>query len=98
MIAADQSIKAILGDGTIEAEAARRLKVKVAGVGTRDSWSPVTDARVRMAVTRVLSAIHDELVARPGIVWEESVALDALLGQYWLNVVIDYVFDGRAER
>lgn len=98
MIAAGKSIKAILGDGTIEAEAARRLKVELAGVGSRDSWSPLTDARARVAVTRTLSAIHDELVGRPGIVWEESVALDALLGQYWLNVVIDYVFDGRAER
>ncbi|WP_136053585.1 hypothetical protein [Microbacterium sp. K5D] len=95
MIADDKRIHAMLGDGTIEAEAALRLEGKLAGIGSRDSWSPLSQARVHAAVRRTLSAIHHELVARPGIAWEESVALDALLGQYWITVVTDYVFARR---
>ncbi|MGM7699440.1 hypothetical protein [Microbacterium sp. A84] len=95
MIAADKRIRVLLADGSIKAEVAHRLEGTLAAAGSPDDWTPTTDARVRMAVAVALKAIHDELEARPGLTWEESVALDALLGQHWINEVIVYLHERR---
>lgn len=91
MIAGDKRVRVLLGDGTIEAEVARRLADTLATAGDRTEWTPTTEARVRMAVAVALHAIHRELSARPGLPWDESMALDVLLGQPWVNRVMAHL-------
>lgn len=91
MIPADKSIRQILHNGSIQAEVALRLKDTLAAAGNPADWSPITEARVQMAVKVTLSAIRDELAARPGITWDESSALDDLLSQQRLKSVLEYL-------
>lgn len=91
MIPADKTIRQILHNGSIQAEVAIRLKDTLAASGSPDTWNPITEARVQMAVKVTLGAIRDELAARPGITWDESSALDDLLGQQRLKSVLEYL-------
>ncbi len=92
MIAGDKSIRVLLGDGSIKAEVVHRLQGTLAKYPSDPAqWTPIQDARVRMAITLTLKAIHDELEARPGQNLEESMALDVLLRQPWINAVVEYL-------
>ncbi|GAA1850018.1 hypothetical protein ACFQZV_07290 [Microbacterium koreense] len=85
----DKRIRVMLGDGSIQREVVRRLATVLAKYPANPAdWSAVHEAHVRLAVTVTLKAIHDELEARPGLTYDESVALDALLGQRWINSVM----------
>lgn len=82
-------IRTLLRDGTITAEVLRRLKGTLAKYPVNPAdWTATQEAHVRMAVMVTLKNIHAELEARPGLLPDESMALDVLLGQAWLNDVI----------
>ena len=81
-------VRALLGDGSVQADVLRRVEPALAAAGDTADWSPVQEARVRMAVAVALQAIHRELSATPGLPWDEAAALDVLLGQAWVNDIM----------
>lgn len=82
-------IRTLLRDGSILTEVVHRLQEMLATYPSNPAeWTPVQDARVQMAIKLTLKAIHHELEARPGLVLDESMLLDVLLGQGWVNAVM----------
>ncbi|GAA1936566.1 hypothetical protein GCM10009775_30580 [Microbacterium aoyamense] len=91
MSAPRRPVHALLGDGSVPADVLRRMEPALAAAGDPATWSPVAEARVRMAAAVALKAVHTELSATPGLPWDEAAALDVLLGQAWVNEVVAQV-------
>jgi hypothetical protein len=89
VIPADKPIRTLLRDGTVQAEVIRRLRPTLAKYPVNPAdWTATTEAHIRMAVAVALKTVHTELEARPGLLPDESMALDVLLSQAWLNGLI----------
>lgn len=89
MSALGKPVRVLLGDGTVQREVLKRLRPTLAKYPVNPAdWSAVQEAHVRMAVAVTLKAIHTELSATPGLPWDESMALDALLGQDRINDIM----------
>lgn len=89
----NQPIGALLHDGTIEAEVARRLRERPGALpsGLPRAWSAVDEARAHLAVATTLSQIRADLEAHPGLTWPESMELDVLLSQSRLRAALAHV-------
>ncbi|MDT0179194.1 hypothetical protein Q9S36_03095 [Microbacterium sp. ARD31] len=81
-------MRALLGDGTIPADVLRRMDPALAAAGDPATWSPVAEARVRVAAAVALKAVHTKLSATPDLPWDEAAQLDVLLGQSWVEDIM----------